>query len=94
MKTYKYPNVTLTSYTGGEEASNVALSPFGPVSQGLTTLQRMAEAAQLLELLSSLEKQVETLTNKSSRVLDMSLIASTHLVEPYPSTNDIIGTDK
>lgn len=42
-----------------------ALSPFGPVRVGLTTWQRTSKEAQLMELLNSLERQVELLNYKS-----------------------------
>ena len=92
MKTYVYRSVTLTSYTSGGESSKRALSPFGPVRAGLTTTQRTNRVHQLSELLSYLEKQVEILENKSSKVLSISLTDTTHLVEPNDSTIDTTGT--
>lgn len=92
MKTYVYRSVTLTSYTNGESVSKPALSPFGPVRAGLTTTQRTNKVHQLSELLSYLEKQVEILENKSSKVLSISLTDTTHLVEPNDSTTDETGT--
>ena len=92
MKTYVYRSVTLTSYTNGESESKPALSPFGPVRAGLTTTQRTNRVHQLSELLSYLEKQVEILENKSSKVLSISLTDTTHLVEPNDSTIDTTGT--
>lgn len=71
MKTYVYQSVTLTSYTSGESESSPASSPFGPVRAGLTTTQRTNTVHQLTELLNYLEKQVEILENKSSKVLCM-----------------------
>ena len=93
MKTYVYRSVTLTSYTNGESVSKPVLSPFGPVRAGLTTTQRTNKVHQLSELLNYLEKQVEILENRSSKVLSMSLIDTTHLVEPSVSTIDTTGTD-
>ena len=92
MKTYVYQSVTLTSYTSGESVSRRASSPFGPVKAGLTTTQRTNKVHQLSELLNYLEKQVEILENKSSKVLSTFLTDTTHLVEPKPSTTDITGT--
>lgn len=92
MKTYVYRSVTLTSYTTGEGENPSASSPFGPVRAGLTTLQRTKREVQLLELLSYLEKKVEILESKSSKVLDISLQGITHLVEPCASITDITGT--
>ena len=54
---------------------HIALSPYGPVSQGLTTwpdqeINKEDQEARLTELLNSLEKQVETLNFKSFTVYD------------------------
>ncbi len=46
-----------------------ALSPYGPVRAGLTTLQTTQDQ-QLTELLNSLEREVATLVSKSCTVLD------------------------
>ena len=54
---------------------HIASSPFGPLSQGLTTLQRTDRDLQLTELLSSLENAVATLNSKSYTVLDTLIIA-------------------
>ena len=93
MKTYVYRSVTLTSYTSGESESKPVSSPFGPVRAGLTTTQRTNKVHQLSELLNYLEKQVEILENKSSKVLSISLTDTTHLVEPKPFTIDTTGTE-
>ena len=90
MRTYVYQNVTLTSYTSGESESKPVSSPFGPVRAGLTTSQTI-QNQQLSELLNYLEKQVEILENKSSKVLSISLTDTTHLVEPNVSTTDTTG---
>ena len=92
MKTYTYPSVTLTSYTTGEGESQSALSHFGPLKVGLIILQKTNKEVQLLELLNSLERKVETLVSKSSKVLDTSLAGTTHLVEHSASTTDTTGT--
>ncbi len=92
MKTYVYRSVTLTSYTTGEGESQSASSPYGPVRAGLTTLQRIDREAQLLVLLNSLERKVETLVSKSSKVLDTSLAGTSHLVEPCASITDTTST--
>jgi hypothetical protein len=54
---------------------HVASSPYGPVSQGLTTLQRTDRDLQLTELLNSLESVVADLNSKSYTVLDTLIIA-------------------
>jgi hypothetical protein len=93
VKTYAYPNVTLTSYTGGGESSKPALSPFGPVRAGLTTSQ-ITNEARLTELLNSLESVVASLISKSSTALDTLTTATKEmLAEPLPSTIDTGGTN-
>jgi hypothetical protein len=69
VKTYAYPSVTLTSYTGGREGSKPALSPFGPVRAGLTTKRTIPDLV-LTELLSYLEKESKTLESKLSLALN------------------------
>jgi len=54
---------------------HVASSPYGPVSQGLTTLQGINKDLQLTELLSSLESVVADLNSKSYTALDTLIIA-------------------
>jgi len=92
VKTYVYQSVTLTSYTTGKTESPSVSSPFGPVRAGLTTLQKTNREVQLLELLNYLEKQVEILESKSSKVLDMSLRDTAHLAQHCASITDTTGT--
>lgn len=47
-----------------------ALSPYGPVRAGLTTLRGTETEARLTELLSSLESEMENLKYKSFTVYD------------------------
>ncbi len=47
-----------------------ALSRYGPVKAGLTTLPRTSEEVRLMELLNSLENVVESLNYKSFTVYD------------------------
>jgi len=54
---------------------HIASSPYGPVSQGLTTLQRTDRDQALTELLSSLESVVADLNSKSYTALDTLAIA-------------------
>ena len=54
---------------------HIASSPYGPVSQGLTTLQRTDRDQALTELLNSLESVVADLNSKSYTVLDTLIIA-------------------
>jgi hypothetical protein len=53
----------------------LASSPYGPVSQGLTTSQRTSRDQALTELLSSLESVVADLNSKSYTALDTLTIA-------------------
>jgi hypothetical protein len=53
----------------------LASSPYGPVSQGLTTSQRTSRDQALTELLSSLESVVADLNSKSYTALDTLAIA-------------------
>ena len=53
----------------------LASSPYGPVSQGLTTSQRTSRDQALTELLSSLENAVADLNSKSYTALDTLAIA-------------------
>ena len=93
MKTYAYPSVTLTSYTGGREGSKPVLSPFGPVRAGLTTRRTIPDLV-LSELLSYLEKESQILESK------LSVASSTLLTDIAPrvtrlvSTTAKTGTDK
>jgi len=50
-------------------AKSNALSPYGPVRAGLTTLQTTNDQ-QLTELLNSLESEVANLVSKSSTLCD------------------------
>ncbi len=52
-----------------------ASSPYGPVSQGLTTSQRTNRDQALTELLNSLENVVADLNSKSYTALDTLAIA-------------------
>jgi len=69
-----------------------ALSPYGPVRAGLTTLQ-ITNDQQLTELLNCLEKTVATLVSKSFTALDTleqgtKAIRALHL----DITNEKVGT--
>jgi hypothetical protein len=72
VKTYAYPSVTLTSYTGGGESSKPVLSPFGPVRAGMTTKRTIPDLV-LTELLSYLEKQSKILESRLSLASNMLL---------------------
>ena len=76
-----------------------ALSPYGPVKAGLTTLPsqstvRGENEARLMELLSSLENAVETLQSKSYTVSDTLIVAIEGArVALLAGTQDTTGTD-
>ena len=78
---------TLRLVMGGKAENGNALSPFGPVRAGLTTMQRTNRDLALLVLLSSLERKIEDLNTKSYGVLNTFLNDTTHLVEHTSSTS-------
>ena len=72
-----------------------ALSPYGPVKAGLTTLPRTNEEARLTELLNSLESVVESLNFKSFTVYDTLNIAIEEARAALSaSTSDTGSTDE
>ena len=83
---------TLRLVGTGEESNGSALSPFGPVRAGLTTMQRTREEAQLMELLSSLERKITEANTKSYEVLNIFMKDTTHIVEPIVSYSGITTT--
>jgi hypothetical protein len=60
----------IVELSGIREKKLRALSPYGPVKVGLTTLPRINEEARLMELLNSLESVVDRLNYKSFTVYD------------------------
>ena len=84
---------TLRLVGTGEEKSGTALSPFGPVRAGLTTMQRTNKEVQLMELLNSLERKITEANTKSCEVLNIFLHGTTHLVEPIVSFSGKTITD-
>jgi hypothetical protein len=73
---------------------HIASSPYGPVSQGLTTLQRTDRDQVLTELLSSLESVVADLNSKSYTALDTLIIAIQGArVALCDNTTDEAGTE-
>jgi len=101
MKSYRIKSsqsVTLTLLSGGKGESEPALSPYGPVRAGLTTLPGHSMPKENLDqvlsvLLSTLEREVEILLRKSCEALDTFLTGSTHLVEPMTSREEITITN-
>ena len=72
---------TLRLVMGGKVENGNALSPFGPVRAGLTTMQRTNRDLALLVLLNSLERKIEDLNTRSSEVLSTFLNDTPALVE-------------
>ena len=73
---------------------SVALSPFGPVRAGLTTLQTTQEVP-LTELLNSLESKVEMLNYKSFVVYDTLNTVIEEIRASLSNTQtDEVGTDE
>ena len=73
---------------------HIASSPYGPVSQGLTTLQRINRDQALTELLSSLENVVADLNSKSYTALDTLTIAIQGArVALSATTTEKVGTE-
>jgi len=71
-----------------------ALSPYGPVKAGLTTLPRTSEEVRLMELLNSLENVVDSLNFKSFTVYDTLVTAIEGVrVALSPIVTDEAGTD-
>ena len=60
MRTNGSPRLTLVRGGGGEGESGNVSSPYGPVRAGLTTSPATNKEVQLSELLSSLEREVES----------------------------------
>ena len=70
-----------------------ALSPYGLVRAGLTTLPRINEDQQLTELLNSLENTVAILESKSYTALDTLVIAIEGARVALSHTTEKVGTD-
>ena len=85
---------TLRLVMGGKEENGNALSPFGPVRAGLTTMQRTNRDLALTVLLNSLERKIEDLNTKSSEVLNTFLSDTTHLVEHTSSFSSTTITNE
>lgn len=64
MRTANWRSNTLGLRLVGGESNGSASTIFGPVRAGLTTSQPTSKEAQLSELLSSLEREVENLNSK------------------------------
>jgi hypothetical protein len=76
----------------GEEENGNAFSLYGPVKAGLTTTHRTREA-QLSELLSSLEREVENLHSRYCEVYVILVSVMEHLAKLGAFTNARITID-
>ena len=72
-----------------------ALSPYGPVKAGLTTWPRTSAEVQLMELLNSLERSVESLNYKSFTAYATLMLATENLrAVLYDTLIEEGGTDE
>jgi len=72
-----------------------ALSPYGPVKAGLTTLPKINEEVRLMELLNSLESVVHDLNYKSFTVYDtLNTAIEGARAALSAGTQDTTGTDE
>lgn len=80
MRTENWQSNTPGLRLVGEEESGSASVIFGPVKAGLTTSQATSKEAQLSELLSSLEREVENLRSKYCEAYVTLISVMEHLV--------------
>jgi hypothetical protein len=74
----------------GEDESGPVLSPYGPMRAGSTTSQATNKEAQLSVLLSSLEKEVESLHSKYCEAYVTLMLVMEHLAK---LTSSLLPTD-
>jgi hypothetical protein len=90
----------IVALSGIREKKLRALSPYGPVKAGLTTLPdpgivKASQLARLSELLNSLESEVERLNYKSFEAYATLSIATENLrAAVYDTVIDSAGTDE
>ena len=80
MRTENWQSNTRGLRLVGEEESGSASTFFGPVRAGLTTSRPTSKEAQLSELLSSLEREVENLRSKYCEAYVILISVTEHLV--------------
>ena len=80
MRTENWQSNTRGLRLVGEGESGSASTIFGPVKAGLTTSQPTSKEAQLSELLSSLEREVENLRSKYCEAYATLISVMEHLV--------------
>lgn len=85
---------TLKLVGDGKAKSGDALSPFGLLNLSSTILPRTSKEAQLSELVSSLEKKVETLESRYLEVLDTFISVTNLLVKRGAFTSDTTTTEE
>ena len=81
MRTENWQSNTRGLRLVGEGESGSAFTFFGPVRAGLTTSQATSKEAQLSELLSSLEREVENLRSKYCEAYITLISVMEHLVK-------------
>ena len=89
MRTENWQSNTPGLRLVGEGESGSASSPYGPMKAGLTTTHR-TQLAQLSVLLSSLEKEVESLHSKYCEAY-VTLVSVTELLAKL--TSSLLPTD-
>jgi hypothetical protein len=87
VRTENWQRPTLGLVMGGKDESGPALSPYGPVKVGLTTTHR-TQSQVLSELLSSLEREVESLNSKYCEAYVTLVSVMEHLVKLYAITKE------
>ena len=90
MRTENWQSNTPGLRLVGEEESGSASTFFGPVRAGLTTSQLTSKEAQLSELLSSLEREVESLHSRYCEAYVTLVSVTEHLAR---LTNLLLPTD-
>ena len=83
---------TLRLVGAGEGESGSALSPYGPVRAGLTTMQRIKEDQALTELLNCLESKMLEANIKSYAVLNTLIDDTVHRANPGISFSNTTTT--
>ena len=94
MRTENWQSNTRGLRLVGEEESGSASTFFGPVRAGLTTSQLTSKEAQLLELLNSLEREVENLRSKYCEAYVILIDVMERLAKLSLSTINEIITDE
>ena len=94
MRTSNWQRDTRGLRLVGEDESGSASSPYGPMRAGLTTSQATNKEAQLLELLSSLERKVQILEYRYLEVLNILTDVMARLARLTSSLSPINTTEE